>query len=86
MPEPGLLREMVGEPGQPLLGRGQPDDAEPQRLAVERAAQHQGVGRTRRLVASCSATSALTRALAVAVVASTGMPAGSSASRVRMRR
>ena len=35
---------------------------------------------------SCSATSAVTRALAVAVVASTGMPGGRVASSVRIRR
>ena len=82
---PRLLGEVVGQPGQALLGSGQPDDAEPERLAVERPAQHERVARPVG-GASCSATSALTRAFAVAVVASTGMPAGSSASRVRMRR
>jgi hypothetical protein len=40
-----LLGEVVGQPGQPLLGGLQPDHAEAQRLAVERAAQHEDVGR-----------------------------------------
>ena len=40
----GLLGQVVGEPGQPLLGGRQPDDAELQRLTVEGAAQHQGLG------------------------------------------
>ncbi len=35
---------MVGEPGQALLGGLEPDHTQPQRLAVERAAQHQDVG------------------------------------------
>ncbi len=43
MPEPGLLGQVVGQPGQPLLGGLQPDHAQPQRLAVERAAQHEDV-------------------------------------------
>ena len=43
MPGPGLLGEVVGQPGQPLLGGLQPDHAEPQRLAVERAAEDQDV-------------------------------------------
>ena len=76
----GLLGEVVGEPGQPLLGGLQLDHAEAQRLAVERAAQHEdavAVGvLSRACTPSCSATSAVTRALAVAVVASTGMPVG----------
>ena len=81
MPDPGLLGEVVGQPGQPLLGGLEPDHAEPQRLAVEasRAAPA-------RRCPSCSATSSVTRGLAVAVVASTGMPSGRSASRVRIRR
>ncbi len=43
MPEPGLLGEVVGEPGQPLLGGLEPDHAEPQGLAVERAAEDEHV-------------------------------------------
>ena len=39
-----LLGEVVGQPGEPLLGRAQPDHPEPQRLAVERAPQRQRVG------------------------------------------
>ena len=38
---PGLLGEVVGEPGQPLLGGLQRDHAEPQRLPVQRATQHE---------------------------------------------
>ena len=76
-----LLGQVVGQPGQPLLGGLQPDHPEAQRLAVERAAQHEDVGRP-----SCSATSAVTRALAVAVVARTGTPSGRSPSSVRIRR
>ena len=71
-----LLGEVVGQPGQPLLGGLEPDDAEPQRLAVEGAAQHEHVAQVRPSLPSCSATSSVTRALAVAVVASTGMPVG----------
>jgi hypothetical protein len=33
--------EVLGQPAQPLGGRGQPDDRQPQALPVERAAQHQ---------------------------------------------
>ncbi len=40
----GLLGEVVGQPGQPLLGGLEPDHAEPERLAVERAAQDEDVG------------------------------------------
>ncbi len=42
-PGPGLLGEVVGQPGEPLLGGRQPHHAQPQRLAVERAAQHRDV-------------------------------------------
>ena len=35
---PGLLGEVVGQPGQPLLGGLHLDDAQPERLAVEGAA------------------------------------------------
>ena len=41
---PGLLGEVVGQPGEALLGRAQPHHPEPQRLAVERAPQRQRVG------------------------------------------
>ena len=43
MPRPRLLGQVVGQPGQPLLGGLQPDHPEAQRLAVERAAQHEDV-------------------------------------------
>ena len=43
-PRTGLLGEMVGQPAEALLGRGQTHDAEPERLAVERSAQHQHLG------------------------------------------
>ena len=79
------VAEVRREPGEPVGGRGQLEHAEPQRRAGQRAAQH-GDGAARPGAASCSATSATTRAFAVAVVASTGVPAGSVASRSRMRR
>ena len=41
---PGLLGEVVGQPGQPLLGGPQPQHPQPQRLPVERAAQHEHAG------------------------------------------
>ena len=44
MPGAGLLGEVVGQPGQPLLGRAQPQHAQPQRLPVEGAAQHEHAG------------------------------------------
>ena len=40
----GLLGQVVGQPGQALRLGPQPDHAQPQRLAVERAAEHQHVG------------------------------------------
>ena len=40
---PGLLGEVVGQPGEPLLRGLQAHHAEAQRLAVERAAEHEDV-------------------------------------------
>ena len=74
--DPGAVEvaEVLAQPGQPLLGSLELEHAELERLAVERAAEHQHVSS----VPSCSATSAVTRALAVAVVASTGMPSAAA--------
>jgi hypothetical protein len=84
MPLPGSSAEVVGQPGQPLLGGRQPDHAEPQ--ARSRASGRAPSHRDARPAPSCSATSATTRSLAVAVVASTGTPGGQVAEQVRMRR
>ena len=87
MPEPGSSSRCSASHASARRLVGQPDHAQVQRLAVEPAAQHQHlVGVARPRAASCSATSAVTRAFAVAVVASTGIPSGRSASSVRMRR
>ena len=72
----GQRGQRLGHPGEALHGRSARDDGEPQRGAGERAAQHHVSA------PSCAATSAVTRALAVAVVASTGASgAGRSSSR-----
>lgn len=80
-PRTGELVEVIGEPGQPMGRVRQPDHCQTQALPVQRPAQHQGVRAAP--VPSCSATSAVTRAFAVAVVARTGTPDGRSASIVR---
>ena len=71
MPLPGSSPRWASSQAEPLLaGVGSAEHAEPQRVARERAAQREHVVAA---APSCSATSATTRALAVAVVARTGV-------------
>ena len=80
----GQRVEVRGEPRRALRGIARLHHRQPQRLPVEPAAQHQRCpGRPR---PAGVATSSTTRSLAVAVVASTGMSAPSSAISVRIRR
>ena len=79
----GEVVEVREQPGQPLLGRGLPQHAEAQGLAGQPAAQGQHV------VAACAQLLddvGHDRALAVAVVASTGVRSGRVVSRSRIRR
>ena len=85
IPEPGSSSRWSASQASRCAASGSASTFRLQALAVQRAAQHQRV-RAGRPVPSCSATSAVTRAFAVAVVASTGTPGGSSASIVRSRR
>ena len=71
MPEPGCSARWSASQASRCCGGLEPDHAQPQRLPVEASRAAPG-----RRLPSCSATSAVTRALAVAVVASTGMPVG----------
>ena len=79
MPEPGSCVQRVGDPGVPL------DGAEPGTTASRSEARASEPRSVTVSSPSWAATSAVTRSLAVAVVASTGVP-GASASSVRVRR
>ena len=72
----GKRIDMRGKPSRALRRAAGLHHRQPQRLAVQPAAQHQGVLPP---TPNCVATSATTRSLAVAVVASTGTSAPSSA-------
>ncbi len=80
----GQRIDMRRKPSRALRRIARLDHRQPQRLAVQAAAQHQGVPAPP--TPSCVATSSTTRSLAVAVVASTGTSAPSSAISVRIRR
>ena len=84
---PRKVIQVLGKPGEPLVRSGQANDRQVQALAIQRPAQDQRLALHDAMAkGQLLGHIASHRAFAVAVVASTGTPGGSSASSVRSRR